>query len=58
MDARRAVPQLPVKTLCQRFDSSFRGVVGGVAWRVGDALLAARDDDRCLLTRRCVLDDW
>jgi hypothetical protein len=45
MNADVCVAQVVAQVLGECFYSGFGGVVGCVAWRVGDALLAACDDD-------------
>ena len=45
VDARRRVLEVEGEMLRQRLDGRFGRVVSRVARRVGDALLAARDDD-------------
>ena len=45
MDGGRGGAEVVGEVLGEGFDGGFCGVVGGVSWRVGDALFAARDDD-------------
>lgn len=52
-------PQFPTQALSQRFNCSFRGVVGRVTWRIGDALLGSSDHNCGRIQRRCrCFDGW
>ena len=39
------VTEIPAKVFCKRFDCRFAGIIRSIAWRIGDALLAACDDN-------------
>lgn len=49
--------EIPAEVLGKRLDSRFGGIVGGVAGRVRDSLLATRDDDRGWLRLGGLLND-